>query len=51
MKIKIIKAVKNESRGRVFIEVEVDGKKKRWNVAKGLYEILIELIGIPEKLN
>jgi hypothetical protein len=37
MEIKLIKVVKDEKRGRVYFEVLVDGKKKNWNVAKGLF--------------
>jgi hypothetical protein len=46
MNIKIVKAIKNEKRRRVFIEVIVDSKIKHWNVSKGLYKTLVELIGM-----
>jgi len=47
-KIEIVKKNVNLKRGRVFITVMVNGKKKHWNVAKGLYELLVKLIGVSD---
>lgn len=44
MKIKIVKVVRDDKRGRVFFTVIVDEKRKSWNVAKGLFEVLKTLI-------
>lgn len=42
--IKLLKVIKDEKRGRVYFEVLVDGKKKSWNVAKGLFSLLKETL-------
>ena len=46
MKIEITKVVEVKSRGRVYFEAVVDGKKKSWSVAKGLFALIQELIKV-----
>lgn len=48
MKILITKIVYDYQRGRVYFEADVEGKKKRWNVAIGLFDVLLKLEGVED---
>ena len=43
MKIEITRIHYNNDRGRVYFEATVDGKKKSWTVARGLFDVLVKL--------
>ena len=44
MKIQIINEHTNEKRGRVLVNLIVDGKKRSWNMPKGLWQVMNKLI-------
>lgn len=44
MNIKIINESPDYKRGRVLVNLIVDGKKKSWNMAMGLWEVVKQLI-------
>lgn len=44
MKIKILNEYENTERGRVHVDFLIDGKKKSWNMPKGLWNFVYKLI-------
>ena len=45
-KLKIIKVIRNRPKGRVYFKAFWKGKRKSWNVSRGLFEVIEELQGV-----
>lgn len=48
-KIQIVKTSPDVQRGRILVNLIVDGKKKEWNMSKGLWEFVETLLAERSK--